>query len=883
MQDINPNQSQIGIIGDHAHVEGGIHFHTIAPPANPTEARNRTAMLQLVHNTWINGYLEQSLHGAAPLELGKNFCPDAIERPWDRVIQMPEQPNRAVPTGTSMLDLFDQMSGSLLILGDPGSGKTLTLLELARDAIARAQTDPTCPIPVIFNLASWATRQQELTEWLVDELRGKYLVARKLARDWVKNDILLLLLDGLDEVRADRREACVVAINAFRREHGFVPLVVCCRSDDYAMLSTRLQLQGAVALQPFSPAQTNAYLNGAGNELDALRAILAHDADMQELARSPLMLNIMTMAYRGVEMNAATSPESPEAQRERLLDAYVRRMFARRGQAQPYSPEQTERGLAWLAQQLTAHNQAVFLLENVQPDWLPERDARRACRAAWWAGGLLLAGWSMLVGRMLGLLFPLLAGGLVMGLLGGLFGGLLGEPGTSVQVVDRLDWSWRRAARGLPLGFLAGLGVGLGIGAAAAPTIYRPDRLGLLVLLGLLFALFGGLVGGLAGGLGRAAVATRTVPNQGIRQTTHYALLYALAVAPTAGLAAAASFRLAVGQNWTSVWWLESLIIGLLLGLGARHLFGGQSVLLHYALHGALWREGYLPWAWIRFFDYAAGRILLRKVGGGYLFVHRLLQEHLAARALPLPPPFSLARALRALPRRRKVIFFLSGVGALILVAGLAFLAGRDLVRDACGLAGLGYAYLGTNHIYRSDYSAAVAAYSRAIELNGRDIVAYGGRGAARYRLGEYALAVVDFDRVLDLDPGNAIVYNNRGYAYNNLGEYRRALTDLDHALELDPEFAIAYNGRGRTYVKLGEYERALADLNRALELDPQYASACDNLAHVYALQNQPDDACAWLEKAIALDAEYRDLARTEADFDPVRNAACFQSLLQGE
>jgi hypothetical protein len=33
----------------------------------------------------------------------------------------------------------------------------------------------------------------------------------------------------------------------------------------------------------------------------------------------------------------------------------------------------------------------------------------------------------------------------------------------------------------------------------------------------------------------------------------------------------------------------------------------------------------------IPFLDYCAERIFLRKVGGGYIFVHRLLMEHFAS------------------------------------------------------------------------------------------------------------------------------------------------------------------------------------------------------------------------------------------------------------
>jgi hypothetical protein len=50
-----------------------------------------------------------------------------------------------------------------------------------------------------------------------------------------------------------------------------------------------------------------------------------------------------------------------------------------------------------------------------------------------------------------------------------------------------------------------------------------------------------------------------------------------------------------------------------------------------------LWRNGSLPWNYPRFLDYAAERILLRKVGGGYIFVHRLLLEYFVSLETPSP------------------------------------------------------------------------------------------------------------------------------------------------------------------------------------------------------------------------------------------------------
>ena len=277
-------------------------------------------MLQLVHNIWVKGVLEQSLHGAALIELGMTEQAQAVEHPWDMVLQAPDQPDRTLPPGTQIINTFDEMNCALLILGEPGSGKTTMLLELARDTIARARADPTQPIPVVFNLSSWAEKRRPLVEWLVEELNAKYNIPKKIARPWVEKDELLLLLDGLDEVKLEYREACVQAINEFRQEHGLAPLVVCSRSADYAALTTRLKLQGAVLLQPLTPEQIDRYLAGMGDELVAVHRALQHDPALQELAQSPLMLSIMTLAYRGASAQDL-APGTTEARRKHLFDA----------------------------------------------------------------------------------------------------------------------------------------------------------------------------------------------------------------------------------------------------------------------------------------------------------------------------------------------------------------------------------------------------------------------------------------------------------------------------------------------------------------------------------------------------------------------------------
>jgi len=230
--------------------------------------RNRQAMLNRVREFWIEGVLENSLHGLAMIELGMEERQDMVGNPWEMVLQEPEQPQRVLPSGTRIVDVYDQMHQSLLILGEPGAGKTTTMLELTRDAIVRAEQDPTQPIPVVFNLSSWSQKRLALVDWLAEELNLKYKIPNRIARPWVEEDALLILLDGLDEVDITHRETCVTVINQFCEQH-LAPIVVCSRTADYEALTNRLdRLQSAVLLQPLSPAQVQTYLTQAGPALE---------------------------------------------------------------------------------------------------------------------------------------------------------------------------------------------------------------------------------------------------------------------------------------------------------------------------------------------------------------------------------------------------------------------------------------------------------------------------------------------------------------------------------------------------------------------------------------------------------------------------------------
>ena len=348
--------------------------HMFTGGAGERDRRDKLILLNKVREFWIKGVLEQSVHNATLIELGKLAEPDAVAGSPLEAMAMVEAPLPGVPGPghASVSDIFEQTGRALLILGEPGAGKTITLLELARDRIALAEQNPIEPIPVIFNLSSWAVKAPPLSTWLVAELNAKYLIPTTIATEWIEHNDLLVLLDGLDEVARASQPACVEAINRFRDEHGLTGLAVCSRAADYDALAVRLKLHGAMRLQPLTLAQIDRYVTAAGPAVADLVVALRADPTLQELARAPLMLSIMCLAYQNVRAADLDDDtlRAPGARLRHLFSTYIDRVFKRRKGDQQHTQAQSLSWLQWLARNMATDSESVFLIEQLQPGWL---------------------------------------------------------------------------------------------------------------------------------------------------------------------------------------------------------------------------------------------------------------------------------------------------------------------------------------------------------------------------------------------------------------------------------------------------------------------------------------------------------------------------------
>ncbi len=356
-------------------------------PTNKAFSRKRRKQLLLlekVHSFWVEGVLQTSVDDSKLLPLAQKNRDDLVARPWAGVIGPAIYENRMNVESDNIFESYMTADRALLILGEPGAGKTITLIMLAGELIARARNDSIAPVPVILNLGSWTELRRPITDWIVEELTGKYQIPRKVGRDWLEGDELVVMLDGFDEVPERFGIDCAQAINRFREARGLTGIVICSRSQEYDRIETPMILGGAVAIQPLRDDQIDTYLAAAGSRLTSLRSAIEKDPPLKEMARSPLMLSVMGSAYSnsqedltGVFDEKSDEPGGSVAFWQRhLFDSYVGRMFRSKGEYEPYTREQTELWLGWLARHMLQFNNSQLLIEQLQPGWLPSRDWR---------------------------------------------------------------------------------------------------------------------------------------------------------------------------------------------------------------------------------------------------------------------------------------------------------------------------------------------------------------------------------------------------------------------------------------------------------------------------------------------------------------------------
>lgn len=143
-----------------------------------------------------------------------------------------------------------------------------------------------------------------------------------------------------------------------------------------------------------------------------------------------------------------------------------------------------------------------------------------------------------------------------------------------------------------------------------------------------------------------------------------------------------------------------------------------------------------------------------------------------------------------------------------------------------------------------------------------------------------YKNAIEIATEVINENPSMYSAYNIRGItkAYN--GSFDDGMKDIDKALEIEPDFGYARFNKALNYELYERFEEALVWYDKALEVE-QGAWTYYGIASIYGRRGDVENTVLYLSKAIEVDKSVIEYAKTEHDFNPVRNSEKFNELIK--
>jgi hypothetical protein len=585
-------------------------------------------------------------------------------------------------TADEIVAAFQSSRRRLLIVGEPGSGKTMAAYSLIEYLDEREGDER---IPLLVNLSAWEA-QDDFEAFLVDYLCssvGYQVRERATAHAFISSRRYTLILDGLDEVPPGLRthfpERLDEFVGGLQSEVG---VVVTCRTQEYEELlaahPTGLGLVQAVEILPLTSQQLDSAFVELAKREEGWQEFLSqrhHTAyqRVRDLLSNPLFLNLAVVGRLSPGQLLDWTTTEQEL-RDLVLDRYLDHTLADQSQ---YELADARHYLTWVARFLNgvevspfglkSSDATVFDLANLTPPEPPKGYRLFAAFVFWLIVGLGFA----LVG--LGL-----DGGLGLGLIAAVLSGWAYKrsavssrltfvwPSTGQQRRDFLARAGRALVFWLGVGLVGAtvfwLGVWLIFGLVSGLAVLIGSLITALIrglIFGLIFGLGFGLTGGLVFGLveTRSLLITLRTPKEASTRSLITALAwlgFGLVGGLVGGLIYVLVFGLIEALVGLPVWLLgtslgresgliymlvwrlsEGLIFGLVFGLIIALVGGldngGWFVLLQKIAQRRLARASKLPSRPYDFLEWGIERQIFRRVGGGVRFRHNLIQQHLAS------------------------------------------------------------------------------------------------------------------------------------------------------------------------------------------------------------------------------------------------------------
>lgn len=223
------------------------------------------------------------------------------------------------------------------------------------------------------------------------------------------------------------------------------------------------------------------------------------------------------------------------------------------------------------------------------------------------------------------------------------------------------------------------------------------------------------------------------------------------------------------------------------------------------------------------------------------------LSTSLKSSPIPATPDASTS-AIAPTKRRFWPVMGVSGLVALALLLGIVGLKlpqrvfANYRIRNAQAEAG-------------NDPAAAIAHYTRALELNPQNAQALAERSQLHFAAGDTEAALTDITKALEQEPDNPNFAYHRGNFRFTIGDIQGAIQDYTTTIQRNTSFPKAYVNRGSARAEWGDDQGAVEDYTKAIALDPPVETkAAAHLNRCLSYSNLDEQPLALEDCSAAID-----------------------------
>ncbi|POO00767.1 N-terminal acetyltransferase A, auxiliary subunit [Trema orientale] len=163
----------------------------------------------------------------------------------------------------------------------------------------------------------------------------------------------------------------------------------------------------------------------------------------------------------------------------------------------------------------------------------------------------------------------------------------------------------------------------------------------------------------------------------------------------------------------------------------------------------------------------------------------------------------------------------------------------------------------GTALAFQRELEAAIADFTKAIQINQAACEAWKRRGQARAALGEFLAAIEDLSNALVFEPNSADILHERGIVNFKFKDFCAAVEDLSTCVKFDKDNTSAYTYLGLAFSSIGEYKKAEEAHLKSIQLDRNFLEAWGHLTQFYQDMANSTKALECLHQVLQIDGRF--------------------------